>query len=199
MLRSLVTLHVTILLLASASNTATAARVCIAGRYHYGGSGLHHDRVHAQASAVRAWRAVQAESHGARAASNMFPARNQIQCKHALGSEGWRCFVRGGPCHLKKAWRANADAIAGIPAAAHALEWAVRMSLTDPTAVAAQETRDGVRSAPNAPALRADAARSFPVPPGQFASTRRALAPSSAEARPASPEWPGYRDAPRAG
>src|SRR5215475_760812 len=93
----------------------------------------------------------------------------------------------------------NAETIAGIVAAAHALEWAVRMRLTNPTAVAAQETPDGVTSAPNAPALRADAARSFPVPPGQFASTLRALAPSSAAARPASPEWPGYRDAPRAG
>ena len=70
LLRSLVTLPVTILLLASASNTGTAARVCIGGHFHYGGSGLHHDRVHAQASAVRAWRAIQAESHGARAAAN---------------------------------------------------------------------------------------------------------------------------------
>ena len=99
MLRSLVILPVTILLLASASNTATAARVCIAGRFHYGGSGLHHDRVHAQASAVRAWRAIQAESHGARPAANMYPASNQIHCKHGPGNEGWRCFVRGGPCH----------------------------------------------------------------------------------------------------
>ena len=98
MLRSLVTLAVTILLLASAPNTATAARVCIGGHFHYGGSGLHHDRVHAQASAVRAWRAIQAESRGARAAANMYPASNQIHCKHAPGNEGWRCFVRGGPC-----------------------------------------------------------------------------------------------------
>ena len=102
MLRSLVTLPVTILLLASASNTATAARVCIAGHFHYGGSELHHDRVHAQASAVRAWRAIQAESHGARAAANMYPASNQIHCKRAPDNEGWRCFVRGGPCHTIK-------------------------------------------------------------------------------------------------
>jgi hypothetical protein len=67
----------TILLLASASNTATAARVCIAAYFHYGGSGLHRDRVHAQASAVRAWRAIQAESHGARAATNMYPDNQQ--------------------------------------------------------------------------------------------------------------------------
>ena len=99
MLRSVVTLPVTVLLLASASNTATAARVCIGGHFHYGGSGLHHDRVHAQASAVRAWRAIQAESHGTRAAANMYPASNQIHCKHARGNEGWRCFVRGGQCH----------------------------------------------------------------------------------------------------
>jgi hypothetical protein len=100
MLRSLLTLPVTILLLASASNAATAARVCIGGHFHYGGSGLHHDRVYAQASAVRAWRAIQAESHGARAAANMYPAGNQIHCKHAPRNEGWRCFVRGGPCHI---------------------------------------------------------------------------------------------------
>ena len=100
MLRSLIILPVTILLLACASNTATAARVCIGGHFHYGGSGLHHDRVHAEASAVRAWRAIQAESHGARAAANMYPGSNQIRCQHATGHEGWRCFVRGGPCHI---------------------------------------------------------------------------------------------------
>jgi hypothetical protein len=98
--RSLVILHVTILLLASASNTATAARVCIGGHFHYGGSGLHHDRVHAEASAVLAWRAIQAQSHGARAAANMYPGSNQIRCQHPTGHEGWRCFVRGGPCHI---------------------------------------------------------------------------------------------------
>jgi hypothetical protein len=99
LLRSLVAVPVTILLLAFASNTATAARVCIGGHLHYGGSGLHHDRVHAEASAVRAWRAIQAESRGARAAANMHPVSNQIHCKRASGNEGWRCFVRGGPCH----------------------------------------------------------------------------------------------------
>jgi hypothetical protein len=100
MLRSLLTLLATILLLALASNTATAARVCIAGHFHYGGSELHPDRVHAEVSAVRAWRAVQAASHGAKAAANMYPASNQIQCQHAPGNAGWRCFVRGGPCHV---------------------------------------------------------------------------------------------------
>ena len=100
MLRSLIILPVTILLLACASNTATAARVCIGGHFHYGGSGLHRDRTHAEASAVRAWRAIQAQSHGARAAANMYPPSNQIRCKRALGNEDWRCFVRGAPCHI---------------------------------------------------------------------------------------------------
>jgi hypothetical protein len=75
MLRSLVTLPVTFLLLAFASNTATAARVCIGGHFHYGGSELHHDRVHAQASAVRAWRAIQAKSHGVRGRHDYVPGQ----------------------------------------------------------------------------------------------------------------------------
>jgi hypothetical protein len=97
--RSPLALFVAILFLAFAPNTATAARVCIGGHFHYGGSALHHDRVHAQASAVRAWRAIQAQSRGAKTAANMFPPSNQIHCQHAPGNEGWRCFVRGGPCH----------------------------------------------------------------------------------------------------
>ena len=44
-------------------------------------------------------RILQAESRGARAAANMYPASNRIHCQHAPGNEGWRCFVRGGPCH----------------------------------------------------------------------------------------------------
>jgi hypothetical protein len=99
MIRSLFTLVVTICLLAFAPNTATAARVCIGGHFHYGGSELHHDRIHAEASAVRAWRAIQAKSQGARAAANMYAGSKQIHCQHAPSNEGWRCFVRGGPCH----------------------------------------------------------------------------------------------------
>src|SRR5262249_51333117 len=100
MLRSLRTLPVTIFLLASASNAATAARVYIGGHFYYGGSGLYHHRVHAQAKGVRGWRGIHAEAQGARAAANMYPASNQIHCKHAPRNEGWRCFVRGGPCHI---------------------------------------------------------------------------------------------------
>jgi hypothetical protein len=99
MIRSFLTLVVTISLLAFAPNTATAARVCIGGHFHYGGSELHHDRINAEASAVRAWRAIQAKSQGARAAANMYPGSKQIHCQHAPSNEGWRCFVRGGPCH----------------------------------------------------------------------------------------------------
>ena len=36
---------------------------------------LHHDTVHAQASAVRAWRAIQAESHGAEEQSDSLQTR----------------------------------------------------------------------------------------------------------------------------
>jgi len=64
MLRSLVTLPVIILLLASASHTATAARVCIGGHFHYGRSGLHHDQVHAQASAEDIAHAIAVEITG---------------------------------------------------------------------------------------------------------------------------------------
>jgi hypothetical protein len=92
MIRSLFTLVVTISLLAFASNTATAARVCIGGHFHYGGSELHHDRIRAEASAVRAWRAIQAQSHGVRAAAGMYPGSKQIHCQHAPGQSGLALF-----------------------------------------------------------------------------------------------------------
>ena len=100
MRRSLITLAVTLSLPVCAPNMAAAARVCIGGHFHYGGSELHHDRIHAEASAVRAWRAIQAKSHGARAAADMYPGSKQIHCQSAPGNAGWRCFVRGGPCHI---------------------------------------------------------------------------------------------------
>jgi hypothetical protein len=49
---------------------------------------------------VRAWRAIQAHTHGARAAANMFPPPNQMRCAHSVERDGWRCFVRGGACHV---------------------------------------------------------------------------------------------------
>jgi len=99
MLRSVIVLFVTILLLAVGSNSSSAARVCIGGHFHYGGSELLHDRIQAEASAVRAWRAIQAKSHGARAAAQMYPGSKQIHCQQAPGNAGWRCYVRGAACH----------------------------------------------------------------------------------------------------
>jgi hypothetical protein len=82
-----------------ALNSAEAARICKDGHFYYSGSEFHRNRIHAEASAVRAWRAFQARTHGARVAANMFPASSQMRCSHAVSQEGWRCFVRGGPCH----------------------------------------------------------------------------------------------------
>ena len=83
-----------------ALNPAEAARICKNGYFYYSGSEFHPNRVHAEASAVRAWRAVQAHALGTRAASNMFPSSKQMRCSHAVGHYGWRCFVRGGACHV---------------------------------------------------------------------------------------------------
>jgi hypothetical protein len=88
-----------IVLAGIALNSADAARICKGGHFYYSGSEFHHNRVYAEASAVRAWRAVQARTHGARVAANMFPPSSQMRCSHAVSQEGWRCFVRGGPCH----------------------------------------------------------------------------------------------------
>jgi hypothetical protein len=83
-----------------ALDRADAARICKDGYFYYSGSEFHHNKVHAEASAVRAWRAIQAHAHGARAAANMFPSPNQMQCAHSVERDGWRCFVRGGACHV---------------------------------------------------------------------------------------------------
>jgi hypothetical protein len=88
-----------IFLVGIALNSADAARICKDGHFYYSGSELHHNRIHAEASAVRAWRAVQARKHGTRVAANMFPPSSQMRCSRAVGQEGWRCFVRGGACH----------------------------------------------------------------------------------------------------
>jgi hypothetical protein len=83
-----------------ASNPADAARICKDGYFYYSGSEFHHNKDHAEASAVRAWRAIQAHAHGARAAANMFPSSRQMHCTHSVGHDGWRCFVRGSACHV---------------------------------------------------------------------------------------------------
>jgi hypothetical protein len=87
------------LMLTTAPPSAEAALICKDGQLHYGGSGFYANRVQAEASAVRAWRRVQAVSIGAKRAANMFPKSGQLHCDQAPTGEGWRCFVRGGHCH----------------------------------------------------------------------------------------------------
>ena len=43
-----------VLLAAIALNSADAAPICKNGHFYYGGSEFHHDKIHAEASAVRA-------------------------------------------------------------------------------------------------------------------------------------------------
>ena len=80
-------------------HSAAAALICKDGHFYYGGSEFHADRVHAEASAVRAWRRIMAATYGAARAAKMFPEKGQMQCARATTGEGWRCFARGGPCH----------------------------------------------------------------------------------------------------
>ncbi|MBV9427314.1 MAG: hypothetical protein JO084_06305 [Bradyrhizobiaceae bacterium] len=81
-----------------APEAADAARICKNGHLHYGGSAFHADRAEAQASAIDAWRRIKAGEGTARA-SRMSPPLEQVHCERATTGEGWRCFVRGGPCH----------------------------------------------------------------------------------------------------
>src|SRR5215472_11346358 len=79
-------------LIAMPPPTAEAARICKAGHIYYAGSEFHANRLQAEASAVRAWRQVQAFSHGTSQAAHMFPEKDQLQCARATTNEGWRCF-----------------------------------------------------------------------------------------------------------
>lgn len=85
-------------ILAIAPRAAEAALICSGGHLHYGGSEFHASRSEATASAVEAWRRVRVQREGARA-ERMFPLKEQLQCERATTQDGWRCFVRGGPCH----------------------------------------------------------------------------------------------------
>jgi hypothetical protein len=86
-------------MLAIAPRAADAALICVGGHLHYGGSEFHANRSEAEASAINAWRRVKATSEGAARAARMFPPKEQLHCERATTKEGWRCFVRGGPCH----------------------------------------------------------------------------------------------------
>lgn len=87
------------LMLASLPQAADAALICKSGHLHYGGSEFHADRSEALASAIDAWRRIKAASEGTARAARMFPHKEQLHCERATTKEGWRCFVRGGPCH----------------------------------------------------------------------------------------------------
>jgi|SRR6185437_13248630 len=85
--------------LASAPRTAHSMRLCKNGQLYYSGSEFHAEKSKAEASAVEAWRRVKARTAGADRASRMFPRNGQLLCERAATKSGWRCFVRGGPCH----------------------------------------------------------------------------------------------------
>jgi hypothetical protein len=86
-------------MLAIAPQTAHSARICKSGHLYYSGSEFRANRSEAQASAIDAWRRIKATTEGAARAAGMFPHREQLHCERATTKEGWRCFVRGGPCH----------------------------------------------------------------------------------------------------
>jgi hypothetical protein len=78
---------------------AEAALICKSGHLHYGGSGFYANRLPAEASAIQVWRHIKADTHGATRAASVFPEKEQLHCAAATTGDGWRCFVRGGPCH----------------------------------------------------------------------------------------------------
>jgi hypothetical protein len=87
------------LMLGIALASAKPALICKNGHVHYGGSEFHANRLEAEASAIDAWRRVKATSVGRTRADGMFPEKEQLHCARTTTREGWRCFVRGGPCH----------------------------------------------------------------------------------------------------
>jgi hypothetical protein len=86
-------------MLAMTPQTAYSALICKSGHLYYGGSEFHANRSEAEASAINAWRRVKATTEGVARAARMFPHKDQLHCERATTKEGWRCFVRGGPCH----------------------------------------------------------------------------------------------------
>jgi hypothetical protein len=85
---------------ASAPLSAQAALICKSGHLYYGGSEFYANRLQAEASAIHAWRRIKAATYGAARAAKMFPEKEQLHCARATTGEGWRCFVRGAPCHV---------------------------------------------------------------------------------------------------
>jgi hypothetical protein len=87
------------LTLAVAPISAKEPLICKDGHLHYGGSEFHANRLQAEASAIDAWRRIRTAS-GPTHPDKMFPQKEQLHCARATTGEGWRCFVRGGPCHV---------------------------------------------------------------------------------------------------
>jgi hypothetical protein len=85
------------LMLAIGPDFADAALICKGG--HLGGSGFYSNRLEAEASAIQAWRRIKAATNGATRVAEMFPDAKQLHRARAATRDGWRCFVRGGPCH----------------------------------------------------------------------------------------------------
>ena len=88
-----------LLMLAIGPDFADAALICKGGHLYYGGSGFYSNRLEAKASAIQAWRRIKAATYGATRVAKMFPDAKQLHCARATTRDGWRCFVRGGPCH----------------------------------------------------------------------------------------------------
>jgi hypothetical protein len=95
-----VTAAATYLTLAIAPISAKEPLICKSGHLHYGGSEFHANRLQAEASAIDAWRRIREAAGGPIHADKMFPPKEQLHCARATTGEGWRCFVRGGPCHV---------------------------------------------------------------------------------------------------
>ena len=86
-------------MLAVAPKSADAALICKEGHFYYSGSEFYANRLQAEANAIEAWRRVKAGTYGATHAAKLFPKAEQLHCARATKGEGWRCFIRGGPCH----------------------------------------------------------------------------------------------------
>lgn len=75
-------------------NSADAARNGRTATLCYGGSEFHHNKIHAEACAVRAWRSIRAHTHGVRAAVNNLMARDRASRLRSITSPSglWMIF-----------------------------------------------------------------------------------------------------------
>ena len=85
-------------MLAIGPDFADAALICKGGHLHYGGSGFYSNRLEAEASAIQACAASRRLPMAQTRVAKIFPDAKQLHCARAMTRDGWRCFVRGGPC-----------------------------------------------------------------------------------------------------